>query len=179
MPFSLELSEIGKCVTVGYYRNVQSIIAKLTKLKIRERRWWPEKFGRTIPNRWATSVRNFNRYSLNIIPSDECNSRKPICSVIMNMLPPTSRCSLTKNISRLTVCKKNGDSEPKNSGKGSLELRIRFTLYHSDSRIWVWHLPGECLLPECIMPAVKFVEMELCSGDISPSMAQTLGRSSS
>ncbi|KFM62921.1 SCAN domain-containing protein 3, partial [Stegodyphus mimosarum] len=32
----------------------------------------------------------------------------------------------------------------------------RFTLYGSDGRVWVWRLPGERLLPECIVPTVKF-----------------------
>ena len=32
----------------------------------------------------------------------------------------------------------------------------RFTLYRSDGRVWVWRLPGERLLPECIVPTVKF-----------------------
>lgn len=32
----------------------------------------------------------------------------------------------------------------------------RFTLFRSDGRVWVWRLPGERLLPECIIPTVKF-----------------------
>ncbi|KFM67704.1 Transposable element Tc1 transposase, partial [Stegodyphus mimosarum] len=32
----------------------------------------------------------------------------------------------------------------------------RFTLYRSDGRVWVWRLPGERLLAECIVPTVKF-----------------------
>ncbi|KAJ8876176.1 hypothetical protein PR048_024085 [Dryococelus australis] len=32
----------------------------------------------------------------------------------------------------------------------------RFTLFRSDGRVWVWHLPGERLLLECIMPTRKF-----------------------
>ncbi|GIY67690.1 transposable element Tc1 transposase [Caerostris extrusa] len=32
----------------------------------------------------------------------------------------------------------------------------RFTLYRSDGRVWVWRLPGERLLPEGIVPIVKF-----------------------
>ncbi|KFM60251.1 Transposable element Tc1 transposase, partial [Stegodyphus mimosarum] len=32
----------------------------------------------------------------------------------------------------------------------------RFTLYRSDGRVWVWRLPGERLLPECVVPTVKF-----------------------
>ncbi|GIY13323.1 transposable element Tcb1 transposase [Caerostris darwini] len=32
----------------------------------------------------------------------------------------------------------------------------RFTLFRSDGRVWVWRLPGERLLPECVVPTVKF-----------------------
>ncbi|GIY65088.1 transposable element Tcb1 transposase [Caerostris darwini] len=32
----------------------------------------------------------------------------------------------------------------------------RFTLFRSDGRAWVWRLPGERLLPECVVPTVKF-----------------------
>ncbi|KAJ8872644.1 hypothetical protein PR048_026253 [Dryococelus australis] len=32
----------------------------------------------------------------------------------------------------------------------------RFTLFRSDGRVWVWRLPGERLLPECIVPTRKF-----------------------
>ncbi|KAJ8868835.1 hypothetical protein PR048_030376 [Dryococelus australis] len=32
----------------------------------------------------------------------------------------------------------------------------RFTLFRSDGRVWVWRLPGERILPECIAPTRKF-----------------------
>ena len=31
----------------------------------------------------------------------------------------------------------------------------RFTLFRSDGRVWVWRLPGERLMPECVVPTVK------------------------
>ena len=37
----------------------------------------------------------------------------------------------------------------------------RFTLYRSDGKVWVWCLPGERALPECIVKTVKF-----CGGGI-------------
>ncbi|KAJ8884354.1 hypothetical protein PR048_016211 [Dryococelus australis] len=37
----------------------------------------------------------------------------------------------------------------------------RFTLFWSDGRVWVWRLPGERLLPECIVPTRKF-----CGGGV-------------
>ncbi|KAJ8883688.1 hypothetical protein PR048_015542 [Dryococelus australis] len=32
----------------------------------------------------------------------------------------------------------------------------KFTLFRPDGRVWVWRLPGERLLPECIVPTRKF-----------------------
>ncbi|GFQ77263.1 protein-tyrosine sulfotransferase [Trichonephila clavata] len=34
--------------------------------------------------------------------------------------------------------------------------KLRFTLFRSNSRIWVWRLPREPLLLKCVMPTMKF-----------------------
>ena len=46
----------------------------------------------------------------------------------------------------------------------------RFSLYQLDGRVRVWRIPGEHLLPECIVPIVKLVGVELWSGDVSRGM---------
>lgn len=85
---------------------------------------WLEKFERISLHVWATSARKFNEHPVMLfkcIPS----VRKPICSVIIDVLPPTSR--LSPCLIPLVGLRgaKNGDSGTWNSGKSSVKRRIK------------------------------------------------------
>ena len=57
---------------------------------------------------------------------------------------------------RLTWCKERRQWTVEQWKQVLWSDESRFTLYRSDGRVWVWRLPGERLLPECIVPTVKF-----------------------
>lgn len=83
---------------------------------------------------------------------------KLICFNLMALCPHVfyhqveSHCSVKLVQSRSTLDRgsvKTGSDE------------TRFTLYHSDGRVWIWRQPREHLLPECIVPTIKFGAYEI------------------